>query len=199
MANKPDLSFLNTLGESRQGAQANISTLASVLESYAQIFIDATKNNLDDRHGNATHKLWQSIVFEPTVLGLTYRITIKMEDYWEYKDDGRGPGKPPPLKAIIDWIYNKPEVKSKLGATRTGAKQMKTAKLGDIVAPTPILSAAIGIQKKIGKKGTKASNFVNDVLTDEFIQNLKSDLKLATGKDIEVAINQFKVEVQGKI
>lgn len=197
MANKPDLSFLDNLGESKQGQQIGQSTLAGVLESYGQIFIDATKKNLDDTHGNATHKLWQSIVFNVEVIGMNYNFSIAMEDYWRFKDEGRGPGKKPPLKPIIEWIFNKPDFKAKLGGTRKGMKNMKMAKFGDISAPAPILAAALGIQRKIGKKGTKPSNFVSEVLTDEFIANLKSDIELASGKYVEISIEQIKKEING--
>lgn len=165
-----------------------LNSLGDVLARNGQLFVDLTKRNLEQKHKNASFELMQSISFDIEVIGLTYRFTIMMEDYWEWVDKGRKPGKRPPLKPIIEWIFEKPSVKAAIGATSKGMKDMKMAKLGDIVAPKPILAAALGIQKKIGKLGTKGSNFFSDVVNDESILKLQQELSIALGKDIELDI-----------
>ncbi len=205
MASRPDLSFLKGLGIPNVPQSTPIdavlageqSTLAAVLQHYGQLFVDSTKRNLEQRHGNASFKLFDSIAADIQIVGLNFRFTILMEDYWQFKDEGRSPGKKPPLKPIIDWIFNKHDFKAAVGATRTGLKSMKMAKFGDISAPAAILSAAIGIQNKIGKYGTKPSNFVADVLTEEAIGFLRADLAAAVGRDVLITINQIKNEING--
>lgn len=195
MAN--DLSFLNGLGTDKSGG-VKLTTIAQVLEHYGQLFIDATKRNLELKKKNADYKLSQSIGFEVEVVGLAFRFTLSMEDYYIWVDEGRKPGKRPPLKPIIEWLFKKPDVKAAVGGTRTNLKKGGMSKLGDIVAPTPILRAALAIQAKIGREGTKGSHFFSDVVNEKSLQALNNDLSAALGKDVEVTIKEIEKEINKK-
>lgn len=195
---KKNLDFLKGLGQSKPTEQIGFSSLGEVLFRYGQLFVDATKRNLEQEGDNASYRLSESIAFDIDIIGLSYRFSIRMEDYWRYVDQGRKAGTAPPVKAIVEWIYNKPSLKASIGATRTGLKSMKMAKLGDLVAPAPILSAAFAIRNKIKKEGVKGDGFYSNVVNDQALIRLQRDLTEAIGKDVQITIKDIADSINKK-
>lgn len=76
------------------------------LEEAGQRIVDKMVDSLFEQNAVITGKLARSIGYEVTEKGNSYSLSISMEDYGIYVDEGseRGPGKPPPLKPIVDWI-----------------------------------------------------------------------------------------------
>lgn len=188
-----DLSFLDDIGKKKLPNRG--SELAMVFEKWGKLFVQKTQANLAARVKDAeTGNLYQSIAFDVDIEGDSYTFKIIMADYWEYVDQGRKPGKKPPIKPIVEWIQNKPTLKAKLGLTNKKLKSQGTARLGDITARKPILAAAFGISVNIGKKGTKATKFFSDVVNDVSIELLERDLIRALGKEVEIGVRKIFVE-----
>jgi hypothetical protein len=158
MASKNDIEF-KSLGEE--------------LEDYLIDIINELTDNLDKARGgrgaNSTGSLRQSIGnnlqdgLKPTAFG--YSMQIELNDYYEWVDEGRPAGKAPPTSEILNWVRNKPNLLP------------QEPKLPDE-------QIAYLIARKIGKYGTKGTNFYSDVMTKDKEEELFDILSRAGAKDI---------------
>ena len=82
--------------------------LEQTLNDFADTFIELARQNLDANNTNASHNLYDS--FEKIIeIGEDYfSVKISMADYGKYVENGRGPGKFPPMDKIREWIEIKP-------------------------------------------------------------------------------------------
>lgn len=81
--------------------------------------------------------------------GRYFTVTLLLQDYWYYLENGRKAGKFPPPNKIREWIKVKPIL----------PRQMKNGKL-----PTQEQLAYL-IGRKISKVGTPATHVLKDTLT----------------------------------
>ena len=121
-----------------------------IVQNWGNELIAQMQNRLRINKTNATSSLSQSI--EPQITGTQsgYRLTVLMEDYWQYVEEGRRAGKMPPIKNIYEWIRYKRPIQDKIQQSP------------DKIAATK--SLAYVIARKIGQKGTKAQPFVTPSL-----------------------------------
>lgn len=82
--------------------------LTEVLNEFADAFIQNARNNLEANQSNASYNLYNS--FEKVIeVGEDYfKVSISLADYWQFLENGRGPGKFPPVDKIKEWIEVKP-------------------------------------------------------------------------------------------
>ena len=175
--------------------------IEDVLVKFAtRIALDAEKNLRSNKNGkdsNASGSLGESIRVTPVeFMGNNYSIEIRMLDYWQWVNDGRKPGKRPPIANIIKWIKDKQLRLDDKGVTKSGYKRdgtlisssNKRVKIGN--KEVSILEAtAYKIAAKIGKFGTKATDFLTDAIdsnSDELIKEMRTALK----KDIVIQIKR---------
>lgn len=85
---------------------ATNNPLKQGLEEAGQRIVDKMVDSLFEQKAVVTGRLARSISSQVVDDGKSYSLEISMEDYGVYVDEGseRGPGKPPPVKAIADWI-----------------------------------------------------------------------------------------------
>lgn len=129
-----------------------------IVQNWGNELIAQMQNRLRSNKTNATSSLYESI--NPQIKGTQsgYRLTVLMEDYWQYVEEGRRAGKMPPIKNIYEWIrYKRP-------------MQDKIQQSPDKIAATK--SLAYVIARKIGQKGTKAQPFVTPSLKQVTTQTL---------------------------
>ena len=129
-----------------------------IVQNWGNELIAQMQNRLRINKTNATSELSERI--EPQIKGTQsgYRLTVLMQDYWQYVEEGRKPGKMPPIKNIYEWIrYKRP-------------MQEKIQQSPDKIAATK--SLAYVIARKIGQKGTKAQPFVTPSLKQVTTQTL---------------------------
>jgi len=129
-----------------------------IVQNWGNELIAQMQNRLRINKTNATSSLYESI--NPEIKGTQsgYRLTVLMEDYWQYVEEGRKAGKMPPIKNIYEWIrYKRP-------------MQDKIQQSPDKIAATK--SLAYVIARKIGQKGTKAQPFVTPSLKQVTTQTL---------------------------
>ena len=77
----------------------NWNNLKKCLEEYSMYLLQASRNNMP-----TYYELKDKIKFVMNVNGNFYEIIFDAPAYWERANDGRGPGKRPPIKAIREWI-----------------------------------------------------------------------------------------------
>jgi hypothetical protein len=172
-----------------------------ILVKYAtRIALDAEKNlrsNKNGRDSNASGSLSESITVSPVeFFGNNYSIEISMNDYWNWVNDGRGAGKRPPISKIIQWIKDKQLRLDDKGVTKRGYKRSgtlisssnKKVKMGNRQVSI-IEATAYKIAAKIGKFGTKGTDFLTDAIDDN-TEGLIKELKQASKKDIVIQIKR---------
>lgn len=200
MADK--FAFVDSFGQSRSVLDTNIkfSNIEEVLIVFAnRIALQAEKNlrsNKLGRDSNASGSLSESIRVTPvSFMGGEYSIEINMNKYWRWVENGRGPGKKPPVRDIIEWIKNKQLRLDDKGTTARGYKRegtlisasKKKVKLGN--KKVSILEAtAYKIASKIAKRGTQATNFLSDAV-DDYKDELVKEMAKALKRDVVTIIN----------
>lgn len=87
-----------------------LSEFLATLDEYAEKAKELYKRKLTDKGINASYKLLNSV--ETTVKrgDDTFTVVINLEPYWIYVENGRGPGKFPPIDKILEWIRCKPVI-----------------------------------------------------------------------------------------
>lgn len=159
------------------------NTLLSTLRDMAEAIRTEIVKNLAADNSNASRTLTNSVEYEYGIDDGRYWIDITMEDYWKYVNDGRKPGKMPPVEKIKEWIIikpikpNLPSVKSLAFWIRGSIKKRKgyappvsalekwinnkglQRKLAENYPSVDSLAWAIA--KKIAKNGTKGTNFLD--------------------------------------
>ena len=133
-----------------------------IVQNWGNELIAQMQNRLRINKTNASSSLSQSI--QPQIKGTQsgYRLTVLMQDYWFYVENGRKPtkggGNGELYKNIYEWIrYKRP-------------MQQKIAQSPDRIAATK--SLAYVITRKIHREGTKAQPFVTPSLKQVTTQTL---------------------------
>ena len=112
----------------------NWNNLKKCLEEYSMYLLQAARNNMP-----TYYELKDKIKFVMNVNGNFYEIEFNAPSYWKYANDGRRPGKMPPVNVIADWVRRR----------NITPYALKNGKL-----PTTD-QLAFAIAKKIGRDGTK--------------------------------------------
>ena len=133
-----------------------------------------------------TDTLAKSINYQVKVHPNSFSFFIEMEEYGEWVDKGRKPGKAPPPDAIRSWIKSKP---IRLRDLETG-QFLKTTK-------SRIDSLAFLIGRKIKEKGIAATNFLSEPFEKAF-KDLPDELIEAFGLDIEAFLETSLSELNKK-
>lgn len=149
----------------------------NTIKEITNLFAAALKDKLEENGSNATHQLSNSIKDIVKFDGKYLTVSIQLEDYWKWVENGRKAGKFPPVDAIKKWITIKPVI-----------PRSKNGKL-----PTENQLAYL-IGRKIAREGTRANPFleptirdfklvdkiyaaVNNMLTDEINKAVSEELK----------------------
>lgn len=85
-----------------------LNEFLSTLNEYAQKAEELYKRKLTDKGINASYKLLNSVETTVKRNDDEFVVTIHLEDYWYYVENGRGPGKFPPIDKILEWVRIKP-------------------------------------------------------------------------------------------
>lgn len=139
-----------------------------VLNEYLDVFINNYKGKLASQ-GYQSGKLYNSVrKVSVRNSGGDFSLTLSLEDYWKYIENGRRAGaKMPPITAIKNWIERK----------NIQPKPM-TLKNGKTVVPN-INSLSFLIARSISKNGIKAKPFFKQSINetyDLFIEKIKEAL-----------------------
>jgi len=172
-----------------------VSKVLDVFEEKGNEAISRLKKGLEK--SNASMSLSQSIDYNVKRFSDgSYVWSLSMEDYYTFVNDGRPPGKMPPVEKIEEWITEKGiRVEKRVASQTYKAKYPKkplapmTAKVKATSTLTSILknrrSMAFAIAKNIGKKGTKGNKFFDNVINQSFIEDFTEKLAEAGLKDFE--------------
>ena len=126
----------------------NWDATRKAIQSLSADIVDEARYLLDSEKGNASKNLRQSLRYWVTETKTGFRIAFGARGtgakYVRWVEEGRGPGRRPPMEPIRQWIRVKPV---KLRDRKTGRFQPLT--------DSNVNSAAFLIARKIGREGTE--------------------------------------------
>ena len=149
--------------------------LQKALETYSMYLLSAARNNMPQYY-----ELKDKISFKVDVSGKLSEVTFNAPEYWKYANYGRPPGKMPPVSAIEEWITRRRIVPEPNTSTPN------------------VTSLAYAIARKIGRKGTKGTKFLEKSL-DEQKQYWMSTISAAIGEDILEEIDSWLSPLGGTV
>ena len=97
---------LSGLGENKGGL--GTIELPTVYQELINIFDDVVgelRASAEAKGLESSSALIASIRFEPQILGEVFRFKLILADYYKWFDEGRKPGKYPPIDAILKWMF----------------------------------------------------------------------------------------------
>lgn len=141
----------------------------TTIQDITNTFCNELKNTLKDNNTNSSNKLSNSIKGLVKQNGKYIVISISLEYYWKYIENGTKPHFPP-IDSIKKWISVKPVL----------PRPLKNGKL----PTTNQLAYLIG--RKISKVGTKAQPFLKPTLTDfDLVGKVYDEVVKLINKQIE--------------
>lgn len=140
----------------------NKNNLKKVMDRYAPIVKGALDNKMREQGKYVTGKTSRSVKVKPFELKNRIGLRATSSKLFNILHTGRRPGKAPPLKAIEDWIKNKPQINPRKS----------------------IRSTAYAIANKIGRDGFPGKDIWGMAL-ESVLRRLLSDTSEAYIKDIE--------------
>lgn len=170
--------------------------VSEILQEYSKRIISGLRQSITEKNKKASRKLLQSVAVDVTIFGDVYTMTLTMEDYWQYVEEGRKPGKQPPIEAIMKWTSQKGLSLSGLSKrTKRIIKSLKTKKvrkaLRQISAEAKRRSLAFLIARKIGRKGIAASNFFSEVVNKDLFDSMRKDISEYLKKDFVLRVINY--------
>jgi hypothetical protein len=147
--------------------------LKEALEAYGQVLEEQYRQEIANTGAFASGRLFDSVHYVVEVNNSTIDLCLSLEDYWKWVEDGRGPGKFPPLDKIEQWISIKP-----------------VAPYPDARGKVPSnKQLAFLIGRKIAEEGTEGKHILENAMenTQDWIDLIED----AIGKDIEREIDSF--------
>ncbi len=136
------------------------SDLKPVIEKFGKEIIVDLVFELLNKDAKASSTLINSLDFELSFAVNQIVLSITAEDYFRYIDEGRKPGKTPPVSKIIEWTKYK-NIDSKL---------------------------AFPIARKIGKFGIQPRNILLEIIKEQELKiegKLSDDIYLTVQKKID--------------
>lgn len=82
--------------------------LQAVLNQYGEQLISLYRQKLLQTNTDATGILGNTLNYIVETNEGLFELSLRIQDYWKYVEEGRGPGKYPPINDIKNWIRVKP-------------------------------------------------------------------------------------------
>ena len=151
-----------------------LSEFLATLDEYAEKAKELYKRKLTDKGINASYKLLNSVETTVKRNDDEFVVTIHLEDYWIFVENGRKPGRFPPIDKILEWIRIKPVIPYSDNRGRLPTEEQ----------------LAFLIARKISEQGTEGRNVLFETV-DELNREYLPRLKQSLDKDF----NRFYYEI----
>lgn len=152
----------------------NFPHLEKVMQEYSMYLLNSTKSNLPD-----TYRIKSKLNFVFEIDGNYYNIIFHAPDYFKWVENGRGPGKNPPIKAIEDWITIKhitpyPTAKGKLPTKKQLVFLISRAIGRDGTKATPTFA----LSRALDEDRAYWNDQIDKAITEDVYDNVDVLLKL---------------------
>ena len=149
------------------------NNLQQVLDDFTKDVAETYRGLLLRDGKNATGELISSIKpMTPELANGTFQCSLSLAPHWKYVENGRRPGKFPPIDNILDWVKAKPELAR---PNRLDRKEITPKQLAFLVA------------RKIAAKGIQPGNQLEEAM-DIVYARWKDRIDAAITADIETVI-----------
>jgi hypothetical protein len=145
------------------------NNLQAVLNQYGEQLISLYRQKLLQTNTDATGTLGNTLNYIVETNEGLFELSLRIQDYWKYVEEGRGPGKYPPINDIKNWIRVKPV----------------TPTIYNEKLPT-IDQLAYLIARKIHLRGTRGKYLLQASLDELSVFDLLDE---AITKDLEIQVN----------
>lgn len=163
----------------------NYPELMKVLDEYQSEFKRILKAEISSGDHVATGKMLNSIETELVINQQSLKVILKISDYARYVEEGRKPGKRPPIAPIELWIQSK-------GIT---PYPDKNGKIPTIKSLAYLISRSIGEKgtiKKYKYQGSKMIAQTSEQVNEHYLPLIKQALQ----KDFD---NMFSIQILKEI
>lgn len=145
------------------------------IQAITNLFVAALKDRLASDGSNATHTLSNSIKDIVKVDDKYITVSIQLEDYWKYLENGRKAGKFPPVEKIKEWIKVKPVIPYSKDNNKLPSENQLTFLIGRKISkgtsPNPFLAPTIKdfglVDKLYSAIQSMLTNEINEVIDEE--------------------------------
>ena len=149
------------------------NNLQQVLDDFTKDVAETYKGLLLRDGKNATGELISSIKpTTPELVNGTFECSLSLAPHWKYVENGRRPGKFPPVDNILDWVKAKPQLAR---PNRLDRKEISQKQLAFLVA------------RKIATKGIQPGNQLEEAM-DIAYARWKDRIDAAITADIEASL-----------
>ena len=138
-----------------------------VLEEYAIRLRNLYQDKLIKGDKIATGDLMNNVEYIIEKDSRSVSVSLQLEDYWKYVEEGRAPGKFPPVDKILDWIRVKPIVPDERSGRLPTENQL-----------------AFLIGRKIAEEGIEGTHYLQES-QEEVLVEFEDKLSEAVGKDVD--------------
>ena len=146
------------------------NNLQQVLDDFTKDVAETYKSLLLRDGKNATGELISSIrPMTPELVDGIFECSLSLAPHWKYVENGRRPGKFPPIDNILDWVKAKPQLAR---PNRLDRKEISPKQLAFLVA------------RKIATKGIQPGNQLEEAM-DIVYARWKDRIDAAITADIE--------------
>jgi hypothetical protein len=149
------------------------NNLQQVLDDFTKDVAETYRSLLLRDGKNATGELISSIKpMTPELVNGTFECSLSLAPHWKYVENGRRPGKFPPIENILEWIKAKPQL---VRPNRLDRKELAPKQLAFLVA------------RKIATKGIQPGNQLEEAM-DIVYARWKDRIDAAITADIETIL-----------
>jgi len=141
------------------------SNLSTALRQVGGLTVQRLRQGMTESNSDASGDLGASIAFTIKKASYGLDLNIDMLDYWQYVDEGRKPGKPAPVNKILEWL-KETNVRDKIRGGQNDAS----------FTDSQAQSLAFLISRKIGREGTKGTDFATNVFNSSLITKELPDI-----------------------
>ena len=141
----------------------------------ASDFVEAYKSQLKSDGKVASGNLINTMSYKVDYDGRYFSLTLNLADYYKYVEEGRKPGKFPPIDKIREWIQVKPVL----------PHEMSNGKL-----PTQKQLAFL-ISRSIARKGIKGTGALkNTIKSFNLADKLVKEIYAEMNKEVEEVVKE---------
>ena len=149
------------------------NNLQQVLDDFTKDVAETYRGLLLRDGKNATGELISSIrPMTPELVNGAFECSLSLAPHWKYVENGRRPGKFPPVENILEWVKAKPQLAR---PNRLDRKELAPKQLAFLVA------------RKIANKGIQPGNQLEEAM-DIVYARWKDRIDAAITADIETVI-----------
>lgn len=174
------------------GDDAISAAVEKRLKQYGDQIVTRIREQLLEQGKLASGELYNSIQYEVVRDGDLMNLNILGLEYFKWVDQGRPPGKQPPMQNILSWITAK-------GIRPNTGSGIKARYIG---LPRGDKSLAFLIARKIGLEGLKATNIlsttieqVTDPLTLDLSDIITKEITAIIGNGLKDMIRQLNSDI----